>query len=128
MWVLAIVLLVLCGPLTLILHEAAHALVALFSKRGSVEEFKPWPHTHNGVKYFGRVTLSGLTPREFKVCLLAPLLKSSLLSVIYASLAIATHPLSLIPMLWEILDLIWWVRGYVGNREHSDGYKFRSIR
>lgn len=113
--------LILGAPLTLVLHEASHAL-ATWATGGRVDAFRPWPHRWGGRWWFGRMMRTGGNDH---LVAWAPHFKASAMLVVYGLVGMLTawHVWTLFA--WEWVDLLWWWRGWLLRKPSSDGGKAR---
>ena len=115
----------------LVLHETAHAIVVGLAPNAKMTKFRPWPgfyrrrdgmeHWYNGlILYEGKL---GGFEAAFHV---APIIKAGWLLTAWVLAGVLWWPLWVFA-LCELVDLLWWLRGYVWKRERSDGGKFRKM-
>jgi uncharacterized membrane protein YhhN len=124
--ILWIITIVTAAVLTLVLHEASHAIVVK-ALDGDVFLFKPWPHFHNGNFYFGRVSYSLNKFRSPRYIHIAPAIKSAMLCVVYLSLVTTWCKFLLMFAAFEAIDHLWWWKGYLIGPARTDGNKFRRL-
>jgi len=114
------------AALTLVLHEGSHALVVARAPGASLTRFRPWPGWYRGHWYNGLVLYTGELGELEAVFYGAPLIKASALFVLWGLAGIGWHPLWCLAA-WELVDLAWWLRGYLWRRPRSDGGKLRIV-
>ena len=128
---------VVAAWLTLLIHEGSHALMAR-KQGGTIVSFRPWPHRDRGKWWFGAVQwLQPPSSSQTRWLYGAPLLFNTPLAIGLAIGAIWWPPL-IIWATWELIDHIWWWRGYFAISipftkrwsqpvERLDGQKFRNF-
>lgn len=124
MWYWAI-LGVVGAPLTLVLHELAHVLVAR-AHGIRIKTFRPWPHFTTSGFVWGSVSYHQvLMPAQRRMSALAPLIKAISLMLAWAFLGAAWSPLWALAA-WEAIDVINWLQGYL-RMSRNDGGTYRSL-
>jgi len=139
-WALAFI--PLAWYLTLLLHETAHALVAVL-QGNKVTEFAPYWHWYDAVKkkvyfwwgkgrkfYFGRISVSDGTPtyKEKFHRALAPFWKTILFTLIWGGILIGTGWWPILTFLaCELVDHFWFWRGWIWKCKDTDGFVCRGI-
>lgn len=122
-WIILAILGVVGWVLTLITHEMSHALVNKIAGR-TITEIKLWPHFHNGKFYFGRVSSTGGKESLMWVHT-SPLLKGVALSALWIVLAIFYYEPLFVLAGAELIDMLWWFKGFLFGPDYTDGAKFR---
>lgn len=117
--------------LSLLLHEASHAVMAKHNG-AKIVTFKPFPHSINGTFYFGRT--SWVLPEGKKLSrwvYAAPLFTDWVLVVLGIGFHLLWIPAIAISLA-GVIDAAWWVRGYFGwfspDPTKLDGYRFKSMK
>jgi len=115
-------LLVLGAALALLIHEGAHALVALANGQ-DVTAFRPYPHRYAGRLYVGRCWVWPYDPDDIGFHV-APAVASFVLAAGW--LAVGLWPLAI----GLAVDHIWWWLGwfrirFTSDGKRSDGWKVR---
>jgi hypothetical protein len=131
-WIAAFVV---AAPLTLLLHESSHALMAK-SQGSTILSFRPWPSKQRGKWWLGYVRWTN-PPFERRTRWLygSPLLISAPMAIALGLVSIWWPPL-LAWAIWEAIDFVNWWKGYFKITipfvqrwaqpvERLDGYKFR---
>jgi hypothetical protein len=114
---------VLGAPLSLVLHEASHALVGI-AKGCRIVAFRPWPHRHGNRWLVGAVYLDRGMGAFRPISSLAPLIKSMVLIPTWLLLASLTT-WHLAPLaFWELVDAGQWWRNWY-RRRGTDGAELR---
>jgi hypothetical protein len=127
----SIIALVLCAvlgaPLTLVLHEATHALVYHLNGIG-IEWFRPWPNKHDGRWRIGAtMPARTLTNEEELPNKVAPLVKAGLLFTLWVGAWGITEAWAFAALaFWEATDWINWLQGLVRGRP-NDGGRLREL-
>lgn len=122
---LAITAVIGCIP-ELLLHELSHCLVYKLAG-AKIVVFKPWPHKYEGRFYFGRVMADRELPKAWAIeSAGAPLVKATIMLGMWCILAafVGLWPLGF--ALWEAIDMINWIQGYIRKRP-NDGGRFRKL-
>ncbi len=118
------------APLTLVLHEFVHVIVAL--RAGCwITGFYPWPHRHKGIFYFGRMTFQ--CPKEERVLIdlvkpffLAPFVNALALFFLWICLGLLLYPPFFCAAFWEAADAANWLQGYFRNGKNDGGLYWKA--
>jgi len=123
------IIVILFGAITLNLHELSHCIV-VWLYGGHVTSYKPYPHIENNRFRFGCMKYHSDTVNipEKPLVHLAPIIKALLLLLVWFIVFIFHHTSYwlLIPIFWELSDIVNWARGYICNT-NSDGGKLKRI-
>jgi len=125
-WLYFVCFLIIGAPLTLILHELSHAIVA-WAAGAEVVLFKLWPHKVEERWYFGRIVIKK-DDETFSAGLFyaAPYWKALCLCLAWAFIGQLWWPL-LAFAVWEWIDIAWWYKGYYFGPDHLDGRRWRDV-
>ena len=126
-WWVYLVVLAVSAPVTLLLHELMHCFAVWAFMSGRVTAFVPWPHKHNDVFYWGRMSWEcdkEPTRLAYRVFYIFPQFKAACLLTVWLILGfLLWHPF-LMAALWELADIINFIQGYIRNGK-NDGGKYR---
>lgn len=111
--------------ITLLTHEGAHYVVNRAVGR-TITEVKLWPHYHNNKLYFARVSSTG-SGEDLDIVHLAPVVKAFLLMLIWIIGGLYFYSPIFVLAIIELVDMLWWLKGYFFGPDHTDGAKFRKM-
>lgn len=110
-----------------IIHEASHLLAAKIICGYKPVDLIPWPHKKENKFYFSRCEYVPTFPRHNKEYSIhgSPVIAGMLFFIIYAFLSIFSL-LFLIPMMYSLIDVLFWGCGYLFGSKYSDGKKYKN--
>ena len=126
-WWVYLIVLAVGAPVTLNLHELAHCCAAWFLVDGRVTVYKPWPHKHKGIFYWGRMGWEcDMQPTElfYRKFYIWPQYKAGFMTITWLLLGLLVWLPLLVAAVWEIADIINFIQGYIRNGK-NDGGKYR---
>lgn len=123
-WITLAVLAGVGWALSTFTHELSHVIANKMVGR-RVVVFKPWPHFHRGRLYFGRASSTGPTEGLLWVHA-SPLIEQGIMIALWVTLALTLYLPLLVLAGAELIDTIWWLKGYFFGPSHTDGAKFRA--
>jgi hypothetical protein len=121
---------VLGGFVSIFIHEASHALLALYAKC-KILTFRPYPGTYeydDGVKWlWGWVQVQELPkdPKIRQLFFIVPLYAGLLFSLIFGLLGIFASKYMFYFAFLEVLDMSNWVQGYFIGGKHHDAQRYK---
>ena len=122
-WAIIVTFVLLGWVLSLLTHEVSHVVANKLVGR-TITAFKPWPHLHNGKFYFGRASSIGPSAGLMWVHA-SPLIKGALLCPIWVALGLWVYTPFFLFMATDLIDMLWWFKGFVFGPLRTDGSKFR---
>lgn len=129
-WWVYLIVLAVGAPVTLLLHELAHCCAVWWLFHGKVTAFVPWPHKHNGMFYWGRMSwecASEPTPAQYRSFYIWPQYKASIMIITWLFLGFLVWLPLLMAAIWELADIVNFIQGYIRNGK-NDGGKYRRAK
>ncbi len=111
------------------LHEFSHLLVGKIVEGRKFIKLIPWPHKFGGKFYFARYESGPATKSGSpKFRHIAPVMGAASLFFIATLVLIITHKLFVVAFIvCPIVDICFWMYGYLFNRPTTDGFRFKEL-
>lgn len=111
-----------------VVHELGHLIFAKVFCRYKAIDLIPWPHKYKNSFVFARCEYLPTYPRSEKECMIhvSPILVGIPLAILFLVLGILVSPYFFILFGYQLIDILFWVYGFIFGTDYADGKRFKN--